>query len=663
MSTPTAPSEPQPVSSASINASARTQISYGTGSPHSSHAAASTRGSSLKGTSTAPTSGKYVAQKLKQVLLSGLRAKGRNRTTRVVKTINSQPVEWISVNLRYPFLLFLILITVVFIAAIIILTVLSYMNSGFASVLTPSGRLANFIWGRGLLWTALPAILFSIYRIPFDMVVSASADRQPFVELHGVGRPAASAEVSILLDYRSVSPFKSWFVAFRNKHYLLGTCFIFSLILQLGVTPLSSYLLTTGSIISNTSVVVTQNTFFDTEEGFTAKTDLRPILDAVAATRIDGGNPPAWTDLDEAFQSFSIPEFSPDTTSLTNFSVETTAFSASLDCSILDPSQYDRRLRQDGSESGTLFFSAMDRGCPLNLSMTITAGYQYYLQTRSDVSCDATANLSRLVFLGAELLSGSFGWPSNFSAISCIPVYTSRRGTLEVTLGITQNPVIRSFTPDMATGESKRPGFWHVFETVLSEVYTYDPTAGTSYTEMGRLVVNLAQVRNPENFLDSLVLETAAQQIFSSIWATLSVSNLFRASANASSVTGILSKSNTRLLVVPQVAYTIIAILCAIVLILIWVMYHVRKYPSILFEEPIGIVAQAGLLCDSDLYRDAVRLRSTVPNYNGRMRETMQNEGLFRDAQYGFINRDTPHTARITTEYGRQFRMELSSRA
>jgi Protein of unknown function (DUF3433) len=523
--------------------------------------------------------------------------------------------------------------------------------------------LANFIWGRGLLWTALPATLFSLYKIGFDMVVSASAERQPFVELYGTDEHGASAETSILLDYRSMSPVKGWLIAFRNKHYLLGFCFLLSLVLQLGVTPLSSHLLTADSIVSNSSVTVTQDTFFDSETGFTAETDISPILDSVAATRIDGGDPPPWTDLDQAFQSFSIPDFPHDTDSLTNFSVKTTAFSASLDCSIINSSQYETRLRQDGSESGTLFFSAMDRGCQLNLTMAITVGYKYYLQTVPDVSCDATANFSRLVFFGAESQSNSFGWPSNFSAISCIPVYTGSRGTLGVTLGITRSPFIQIFTPDINTVDHTRPGFWHVFETVICQVTTYDPTATTSYTEFGRLIANLAQVTYPDTFLDPQVLETAAQQIFSTIWATLSAAKLFKPSNTPSSITGTLSKSTTRLLVVPQVAYTIVAVLCSVVLVLMWVIYYVRERHSILFEEPTGLLGHVGLLCDSDLYKDALTLRATVPHYNGRMRATMQSEGLLRDAEYRFENKDKPNQARIKTEYGRQFQMELSARS
>jgi hypothetical protein len=57
--------------------------------------------------------------------------------------------------------------------------------------------------------------------------------------------------------------------------------------------------------------------------------------------------------------------------------------------------------------------------------------------------------LSRMVVFGAMLQSQKLEWPTNFSAISCIPQYTSRPGILEVTLGLTDNPFVRTFTPTL----------------------------------------------------------------------------------------------------------------------------------------------------------------------------------------------------------------------
>ena len=100
------------------------------------------------------------------------------------------------------------------------------------------------------------------------------------------------------------------------------------------------------------------------------------------------------------------------------------------------PAEYSVSLQQIGSESGTLYFSAVDHGCPINTTLTVITGYKYYLQNRAGVSCPFTANLSRVVVFGAMLQSQKLEWPTNFSAISCIPQYTGRPDTLEVTLRV-----------------------------------------------------------------------------------------------------------------------------------------------------------------------------------------------------------------------------------
>jgi hypothetical protein len=100
------------------------------------------------------------------------------------------------------------------------------------------------------------------------------------------------------------------------------------------------------------------------------------------------------------------------------------------------PAEYSVSLQQIGSESGTLYFSAVDHGCPINTTLTVITGYKYYLQNRAGVSCPFTANLSRVVVFGAMLQSQKLEWLTNFSAISCIPQYTGRPGTLEVTLRV-----------------------------------------------------------------------------------------------------------------------------------------------------------------------------------------------------------------------------------
>jgi hypothetical protein len=238
-------------------------------------------------------------QRAKRILLSNppkLQAV-RHPTTAPAKAslkAPQPPKEWISVYLKYPFLIGLVAITLAIITSIVTLTVLSKYQSGFATVSTPSGRLAGFVWGKGLLWSSLPTFVFTLYKLGFDSVVWACADRQPFVELREAGRRGARPERSTLLNYRFVGIWKSWFVAIRNRHYLLGACFVLSLLLTLGLIPLAAYLFSTTSVDLDTMETVTQNTYFDAATGFTAEMSLASVIDAVAATRLDGGNPLAW---------------------------------------------------------------------------------------------------------------------------------------------------------------------------------------------------------------------------------------------------------------------------------------------------------------------------------------------------------------------------------
>jgi hypothetical protein len=93
-------------------------------------------------------------------------------------------------------------------------------------------------------------------------------------------------------------------------------------------------------------------------------------------------------------------------------------------------------------------------------------------------------------------------------------------------------------------------------------------------------------------------------------------------------------------------------------------MGYVRTHHSILFAEPGSLVDQVGILCESDLYNDAVRLRRSVPEYNGNMRETMhREEGMLRDARFRMVDGHLPGRARIVTSYGRNFQREMQSRA
>jgi hypothetical protein len=117
------------------------------------------------------------------------------------------------------------------IAGIIYLERRSAKNNGIASVpqvstFSISSHFSIFnVWVYGLLWTTLPSLVMTVYKIAWDTVVSATSDRQPFVELRRPRNKAATAKVTIMLDYRSYPAFRNWIEAFKIATSLAFRCF------------------------------------------------------------------------------------------------------------------------------------------------------------------------------------------------------------------------------------------------------------------------------------------------------------------------------------------------------------------------------------------------------------------------------------------------------
>jgi Protein of unknown function (DUF3433) len=64
----------------------------------------------------------------------------------------------------------------------------------------------------------------------WDMVVNASWQRQPFVDLRRSQKDAVSAEKTVMVNYAAVSGLWNWVVAFRNRHVYLGCTFLLALV-------------------------------------------------------------------------------------------------------------------------------------------------------------------------------------------------------------------------------------------------------------------------------------------------------------------------------------------------------------------------------------------------------------------------------------------------
>ena len=561
--------------------------------------------------------------------------------------------EWKSWKIRGGTLLSLSFVTICMIAAILALDTYARANSGFKVATSQSNAFASFIWQKGYLWTILPTLLFSIYRILIDAIVSASSDRQPFVEL---GREEGSSpEKSVLLDYRTYSPGQREYRAFRNKHYHLLLAFILSFVLGVAVLPLSAHLLFELNTTIRSTVTVQQDTFFDSTGGYSLSIDLLPIYDTVAATLIYGGSYPAWTDSSNAYQPFSIPPTVRDGTQSANVTAVISAQSASLSCVDLDAQEHNLSVRYTPSSTaeGEIFVTAIDRGCPININFPEQARIKSYLQTFDVQTCSPDAELSRLVVIGAVFPQNSPTQPSTFTALSCIPSYASTRGKLEVKIGIDGIPVVQSFSPTSDSNVTK-PEWWRSFELQLQTIQEYDSYGTVSETVLGRLIIALAGRDYPHSFLQAHNLINATSSVFQSTYAILAAADFYKPALTPILISATLYSSETRLLVSSPVAYTIVGVLVAILALLVWTQLYARQHRSILYEEPVGLLGHAAVSTGGDML-DIVQATRDEQEFDGRVLAALKGHRSLAGAQCRFVQWDHPSESHIVVTYSENF--------
>jgi hypothetical protein len=362
--------------------------------------------------------------------------------------------EWKSWKIKYLWLSFLLMITISLIGTIITLNLISKKNGGFAPLTSSPGFLARdpeierAIWAQGILYTSFPALIMTLYRTMWESTVAAFADRQPYVDLKkDRGRPA---KATIMLDYKTEPGLWAYILAFKNRHYILGLCMVSSVLLALLVVPLVAFLFTTDSFASNTVLPVSIVTSFDPKSVVSYPPDLRLSLNSAAAMRLQDGRGPSWTD-----GEFAFPKFLPSIkVGDGNATIETTAYSAHIDCEYMPESDYEKIVLPPGTPGypprvTTFQVAANDRGCAITGTISVTTVPEFpdlpdipgmpglnppqnILKAWPTFTCSADSGWSRLSILTTRYVNSSTGI-TNFSLISCIPSYRMTPGNLVAT--------------------------------------------------------------------------------------------------------------------------------------------------------------------------------------------------------------------------------------
>ncbi|KAF7510034.1 hypothetical protein GJ744_007138 [Endocarpon pusillum] len=549
--------------------------------------------------------------------------------------------EWKSWKIQWPWLSFLLFIVLSLISIVAVLEVVSRKNSGFVRQGNPPAFLARrpalekAIWTQGILYTAFPTFIMTLYRTVWETAIAAFAERQPYIDLNtSTGAPPRS---TIMLDYRSEPFIYSWWAALRNKHFLLAACMFMSMVLAILTVPLTSFLFTTADYASNTTFPLSFETSFDSNvigEPFDFP-DLRLPLDSAAAMRIQDASRPPWTDGEYAFAKFVPQEEVGDGT----VTLETTGYSAHSDCRYIPESQYQKTIltpNETGIPALSIGINADDRGCQISHFINLGLSTDHpviMLMVWPTTSCSADARWSRFSILTAHYTDASAS-VTNFSLISCVPSYQITPGTLVATIGSTP-PSVRTFSPQPSNTSQFRPdALWRFFETEIQAPSCLDPMTNVRSNEFGLYVYKIASKKNPASPLLPETIIDAAEMLFTTTFAVFASTVLFKPTSSPLNGIGTHSVQETRVVVVSPVAYFILGVLVTIAVLNMSLFFYARQ-ESMLCEEPVGLISIAGILHNSDVNAMVEGLVGDR-SFKGKTREAAKRVDKFNQRCYRF---------------------------
>ena len=568
------------------------------------------------------------------------------------------PKEWISVPLQPWSIGLFISIAISLIIAIIVLLVISLRNHGFVTI---GHALAAYsaTWRLSLLWTAFPSLVFTLLGLHWAAIASAASDRQPFVALN---RPdGGPARETVLLDYRATISLLRWYEAFRNKHWVVGLAEMVALVFSV-LSPLAASLFVATSAFFNQQTPVVFNGTFN-QAAMNSSVDMRALLDTVTATLIYGATDHPWTDHEHAFRPF-YTQFQlagePPPTNATSLTAPTVAHAGYLNCTVLAPG-FDHNITIKSGNSSTqpptdpsvrssaqLLMTGNDRGCSIQQEFTVSDLQPVYFVTSSQISCGVAALFSRLVFTYGHWSPADPTLLANTSVVSCAVGYRKTNGDLSVTVPSSREPnrKILGFTPTGEPQDSRDDafGFWRLFELKLFQSSTFSVDTAWATTDFGTVILYralqsqgvVARSNDNTTVLAGNVLAQSISDVFTSIYLTgmATVGLVPTANDSPETATATIVTQLTRLFVVPWVAGTVVGVLAFITAIAISVLAHARRHKTLLYEEPAGLFANAGLLEDSELIEVARRVKNSE-GFDGKFMTAVLGEEGKKGAEKG----------------------------
>jgi hypothetical protein len=505
------------------------------------------------------------------------------------------------------------------VGGIIALWVLSDVHTGFINVGFRGSASAIFSLqgaldrGQPLLWTTLPTVILTLYRLFREAVVTALVVETPFIELHKSSseRPT-KVRKSIYVDYRTSFSIVAWYKALQNSHTFLGLCIMFSFVVSIALVPLAGGLFTEGEELSATNAAINLLSTFDPTVNISI-VDYGRLFDTVSASWIHTAPYPARTE-----GHFALPRIGP-TQYLQNYTISLPATTSqlSLDCKVISGAAFTTEA--ETTNIARKAFSAIDRDCAISGDVAMGYTFPSYLKAFSEQNCPDVAGRTRVVlFYIPPSLSGNMQDPT---LISCIPSYWIVNGTVSVSgsTGFTGRLIeTPSFSETSRVIEELPDLKRQQFEQAVIRVQTIN--IGSKVDAPNRLAELMARYIDSKglDFTEESLIE-AASTVYAAIYTMLCIDQFYPTLAQPIQQEGILRIPENRLHVVEPVAIAMLVVLAILIVETAYLIIYLHKHPSILAEEPIGLVGAANLLHDSNISCLVAKFHHE-PGFDGRLR-------------------------------------------
>jgi hypothetical protein len=510
------------------------------------------------------------------------------------KVPQTEPKEWKPFSLRIYCTIGLLLTEVGIIVAIIALERRSAQNNGLATVPQIQSGFISHLSVISLVWTTLPTLLMVLYRLGWDVIVNATAERQPYIDLNRSESDAYTVDRTIMMDYRSYPIFKNWRIVFRKKQYLILIAMVLNTVLSIALVPLTSHLLVAAPAVIATSFNTSIPNIFDATH--LIDLDIQPSLSMSSATLAFNASSPPWTTVKFSFEPFDLGQVE----GAKNYTVPVNAYYTQLDCVFLDLAPPKIYPAAGPLNATTLVYDVIDRGCrvdPVQIGlyepppMVLARTYGVY-------DCGVEAHTSRMVLLSGNPTSNTE--IENFTATSCIPSYLKTAGDLTVSVDGSLPPKVETFIEYPNNETEFRPFGADLLEADMSLYRIIDPKGVYQADILGLVSYQIAQKSNPEGPLDSMAIRSAMELAWSSGFAYMTTTFLIQ-HPEPRTVLGRQMRTENRLFIYPPIAFAMVSIICLVAICNILLIHHAETNRSILLEEPKGVFGAAVLLHKSNV--------------------------------------------------------------